>query len=140
MAKNVLKLNEEDKFDFLLFGIVCQLRDYRMCREINVKLELDLERQEDFDVFNNKRMEEQGFAFFKYDSEDEDQYCLVSNRGPKGLLIPEHKQIDFFLMIRQGRTQVDNVAVLNSLKEISIVLAAYELDLLNLKSRGNLLF
>lgn len=140
MAKTILKLNEEDKFDFLLFGIACQLKDYRLCREVNLKLDLKLIRQEDFDIYNNKRMEEQGFAFFKFDSKEEDQFCLVSNRGNKGFLIPEQKQIDYFLMIREGRTSMEDSNILSSLKEISIVLGAYKFDPLKLKSRDNLLF
>ncbi len=140
MAKNVLKLNEEDKFDFLLFGIACQMKDYRLSNEVNVKLKIKMTRREDFDIYNNKRMEEQGFAFFQYDSKEEDQYCLVSNRGPKGLLIPEQKQIDYFLMIRPGRTMMDDTEIINALKEIPIVLGAYVFDILKLKSRGNLVF
>ncbi|MBP6335180.1 MAG: IPExxxVDY family protein [Bacteroidia bacterium] len=140
MAKNVLKLNEEDKFDFFLFGISCQHKDYRLCREINLALEVEMTRRDDFDIYNNKRMEEQGFAFFRYDTEDEDQFCLVSNRGPKGLLIPEQKQIDYFLMIKPGRMRIDENEIQNSLKSISIVLAVYMLDVLKLKSKGNLVF
>lgn len=140
MAKNVLRLEEEDKYDFFLFGIACQLKDYRICREINLKLELKMTRRDDFDIFNNKRMEEQGFAFFQFDSEEEDQFCLVSNRSPKGLLIPEQKQIDYFLMIRPGRMKVDEVQILTDLKEIPIVLAVYKLDVFKLKSKANLVF
>ncbi|HNS13114.1 MAG TPA: IPExxxVDY family protein, partial [Bacteroidia bacterium] len=115
MAKSVLKLNEEDKFDFMLFGIACQMKDYRLSNEVNVKLKIKMTRRDDFDIYNNKRMEEQGFAFFRFDSKEEDQYCLVSNRCPKGLLIPEHKQIDYFFMIRPGRTMMDDAEIVNTL-------------------------
>jgi hypothetical protein len=140
MAKNVLRLDEEVKYDFILFGIICQMRNYRLCREINIILNVKMTRREDFDIFNSKRMEEQGFAFFQFDTVDEDQYCLVSNRGPKGLLIPEQKQIDYFLMIRPGRMRIDENEILLALKECPIILAAYELDVLKLKSKGNLVF
>ncbi len=140
MAKVVLKLIEEDKYNFFLFGISCQLKEYRLCREVNLKLGVKMTRREDFDIFNNKRMEEQGFAFFRYDNDAEDQFCLVSNKGIKGLLIPEQKQIDYFLMIRPGRTRIDENEILTALKEISIILGAYKFDVLNLKSRDNLIF
>lgn len=140
MAKSVLKLVEEDKFDFMLYGISCQLKDYRLCREINLKLDVKFTRQDDFDIFNNKRMEEQGFSFFQYETPEEDQYCLVSNRGPKGLLVPEQKQIDFFLMIRPGRRKIEESEILRQLKEIPIILGVYQLDILKLKSKSNLVF
>lgn len=140
MAKSVLKLEEDIKFDFLLFGIACQFKDYRLTNEINQKLSIKLTRRDDFDIFNNKRMEEQGFAFFQFDSVEEDQYCLVSNRSPKGLLVPEQKQIDYFLMIRPGKMRIDENEILIAIKEIPIILAAYKLDIMKLKSKGNLVF
>lgn len=63
MAKTILKLKEEDHFDFLLFSIICQQKDYRLCRELNLKLDIRLQREEDYKVFNGKRMEDQEFAF-----------------------------------------------------------------------------
>src|SRR5436190_4594828 len=33
MAKTVLKIDDEDQFDFILIGIVCHHKDYRLCHE-----------------------------------------------------------------------------------------------------------
>ncbi len=43
-------------------------------------------------------------------------------------------------MIRPGRMRVEETEILNALKEISIVLAAYKLDVHKLKSKDNLIF
>jgi hypothetical protein len=83
MAKTILKLKEEDHFDFLLFSIICQQKDYRLCRELNLKLDIRLQREEDYKVFNGKRMEDQEFAFFRFITPEEDEYYLVSNRCSK---------------------------------------------------------
>lgn len=140
MAKTVLKLDENEQFDFLLFGIVCQQKDYRLCRELNIKLDVELDRQEDYTVFNNKRMEDQGFSCFRYTSPDEDDYLLVANKGTKGLLVPEQKQMDYFLMVRPGMTKTDVTSIGTALKEIRMVLGVYPLEIKKLKSREYLVF
>jgi hypothetical protein len=138
MAKNVLRLNTDDQYDYLLVGLVCQHRDYRLCRELNILLEIEMTRQDDYMIFSNKRMEDQGFAFFEFISEEEDQYCLLSNKGPRGLLIPEQKQIDYFMIVRPGRMRLDEAELINKLKEIPLVLAVARIDVKKLKSRENL--
>ncbi|REJ82835.1 MAG: IPExxxVDY family protein [Bacteroidetes bacterium] len=140
MAKTVLRLDDSDKFDFILIGIVCFHNDYRICREINISLDIKMVRMNDFDVFNNKRMETQGFAFFQYLSKEFDEFCLVANKNPKGILIPEQKQMDYFLMIRQGQHQYDSDELVHQLKNTNTVLGAYKLDVTQLKSKENLVF
>ena len=55
MAKTVLKFDTEEEFDFLLIGIVCQHKDYRLCHELNQKLELNLVREKDYEVNISRR-------------------------------------------------------------------------------------
>lgn len=140
MAKTILKLKEGDHFDFLLFGIVCQQKDYRLCRELNLKLEIRMHRAEDYQVFNGKRMEDQEFSFFRFITPEEDEYYLVSNKSQKGLLIPEQKQIDYFMIIRKGMSRIEEPTILSHLKEIRMVLGVYKLDVRSLKSKDNLVF
>ncbi|MBL0105673.1 MAG: IPExxxVDY family protein [Bacteroidetes bacterium] len=140
MAKTVLKLSNDDNYDFVLFGIVCQKKDYRLCREINLKLGLVLERKEDYAVFNNKRMEDHSFSFFEFVNDDEDRYNLISNRCQKGLLLPEQNQLDYLFVIRPEKVRIDDSALLAELKQISIVLGVFKLDPAKLKSKENLIF
>lgn len=140
MAKTIIKLKEEDNFDFLLIGIICQQKDYRLCRELNLKLDIRLQREEDYKIFNGKRMEDQEFSFFKYITPEEDEYYLVANRSLKGLLIPEQKQIDYFVIVRKGMSRIEEPLILAALKEIRMVLGVYKLEARNLKSKENLVF
>jgi hypothetical protein len=107
---------------------------------INKKLELNLSKQDEFTVFNNKRMEDQSFSFYEYINEEEDRYNLISNKSLKGFLIPEQNQIDFLFIMRLIRMRQDEQEVLMALKEIPIILGAYKLDAVKLKSRENLVF
>ncbi len=139
MAKNVLKYDNE-LFGFILVGIVSSFRDFQVCREINNFLELSLERCDDYMIQDNKRNAEVGFAFFSYLNEDEDQYFLISNKTEGGLLIPEQKQLDFFLLIKPGKSPIDGNETARSLKAITLLQAVFVLDVNKLKSKENLLF
>ena len=140
MAKNILKISEEDKFDFALIGIICHHRDYRLCMSLNNKLEINLSKQEEYVVFNNKRMEDQAFSFYEYVNEEDDRYNLISNKSLKGFLLPEQNQIDYLFLIRYVRMEVDATEILKQIKQIPIILGAYKLDTSKLKSRENLVF
>ena len=140
MAKNILKISEEDKFDFALIGIICHHRDYRICMSLNNKMEINLSKQDEYVVFNNKRMEDQTFSFYEYVNEEEDRYNLISNKSLKGFLLPEQNQIDYLFLIRYVRMEVDVTEILKRLKQIPIILGAYKLDTSKLKSRENLVF
>ena len=140
MAKTFIKLNEGVSFDFFLFGIICQHKDYRLCRELNRKLNLEMKREEDLDVFSSKRMENQSFSFFQFNNEEEDQFNLLANKSSKGLLLPEQKQMDYLFLVRPGRTKVDDQVIFDLLKEIPIVLGVYRLEAAKLKSKENLVF
>jgi len=140
VAKKILKISEEDKFDFTLIGIICHHRDYRLCMALNNKLEINLSKKDEYTVFNNKRMEDQFFSFYEYINEEDDQYNIISNKSLKGFLIPEQNQIDYLFLLRYVRGPVDDAEVIALLKEIPIILGAYKLETARLKSRENLVF
>jgi hypothetical protein len=139
-AKQILRLSDEVKYDFTLIGIVCNHRDYRLCMNLNNKLDINLSKQDEYSVFNNKRMEDQTFSFYEYVTEDEDRYNLISNKSLKGFLLPEQNQIDYLFLIRLIRMVPDEQELLTKLKEIPIILGAYKLEIAKLKSRDNLVF
>ena len=73
-------------------------------------------------------MEDQEFSFFRYINPEEDEYYLVSNRSVKGLLIPEQKQMDYFIIVRNGMSRIEDQTILSAIKQIRIVLGIYKLD------------
>jgi hypothetical protein len=140
MAKTIFKLENDDPFNFILIGIACQNRDYRLCHELNGKLGIELRRESDYEIFNGKRMEKVSFSFYRYETEEDDQYYLFSNKGKLGLLIPEQKQIDFYLMIKEQVKRMNEIELINRLKEVQVILGVFKTDPKKLKSRENLLF
>jgi hypothetical protein len=137
MTKFVLKL--EDDYDFYLIGLSCHHKDYRLCYELNKLLEIDLVR--DNDLIINKQKENASFSFSLYiDDENHREYYLIANKGTKGYLVPEQKTADFFLMVKGVIDESDRGHLVKEIKALDIVLAAYAVQVSELKSRENLLF
>lgn len=135
MAKTVLRFDTDEEFDFILIGILCQHRDYRLCHELNRQLEISLVRENDYEVNIAKRMNPALFSFFKFENEEQDKYYVFENKGMHSLLIPEQKKIDFFLMIRESFRRKNITELVTTIKQIPIILGAYSIDPLTLKSR-----
>ena len=135
MAKTILKFDADEEFDFLLIGIVCQHKDYRLCHELNRKLELDLIREKDYEVSIAKRMHPAMFSFFKFENDEQDLFYVFENKGKHALLVPEQKQIDFFLMIKECFRRHDINDIVSTIKQIPVVLGAYPIEVRTLKSR-----
>ncbi|MCX6274781.1 MAG: IPExxxVDY family protein [Bacteroidetes bacterium] len=135
MAKTILKFDTDEEFEFLLVGIICQHKDYRLCHELNRKLEINLVREKDYEVNIAKRMNPALFSFFKFENDEQDLFFVFENKGKHSILIPEQKQIDFFLMIKESFQRQNITELVNTIKQIPIVLGAYPIDPLNLKSR-----
>jgi hypothetical protein len=57
-----------------------------------------------------------------------------------GYLIPEKAQADYLLMIKDENYPISVSNVISSLKEITFVLTAFEIDVSTLKSKDNLIF
>lgn len=140
MAKTVLKLSNDDDYDFILIGIVCQHRDYRLCHELNRALNINLLKSEEYTVFNNKRMEDHAFSFYEFMNEEGDRFNLISNRCTKGFLIPEQKTIDYWFLIRPDKTRFEESELIASMKNIKVILGVYRQEVVKLKSKDNLIF
>lgn len=140
MAKHILKTDNSAAYDFMLFGIVCQSRDYKLCFEINRVMNLSLERGDDFEVSLNKGKDKIKTSRFEYRDGFGNEYFVFTNKTLTGLLIPEHKSIDFFMMIREPAPQYEKAHVERQLRSIPVVLGAYYLEPEKLKTGDRLIF
>lgn len=135
MSKIVLKFDAEEEFDFLLVGIVCQHKDYRLCHELNQKLDLRLVRENDYAVNMTRRMNPAMFSFFRFENDEQDVFYVFENKGRHAVLVPEQKQMDYFLMIKECFKRHNVTDLVNSIKQIPVVLGAYSIEARTLKSR-----
>jgi hypothetical protein len=138
---NKFKLEIEYDYDFVLIGICSHEKDYRICWAINQKLDFDLKKTEDLEIKEKKQAEPSLFSMYVHENPEEYvEYYVIANRGANGMLVPEQKQADYFLMIRGTITDGQVESIIKQLREISMVLTAYEIDPTQLKSKHNLLF
>jgi hypothetical protein len=101
MDKIRISLNDEEP-EFRLIGISCHQKDYRAAWAVGLALEVELERQENWEVMLKRK--DAGlpgsFGYFRYDSEDE-SYSLIANKSENGTLLPELTRFDYILLIYQ---------------------------------------
>lgn len=135
------RLDIEYDYDFLLAGISCHEKPYRLCWAVNRALELNMERTESLQIALKKNEKPSSFPLFiEENTQNDTATMLVSNRGDLGLLIPEQHQADYFFIARGPYTDADHDRMLAELKKISFVIMSYRLDPETLKSKQNLLF
>ena len=139
MAKSILKI-DDDEYDFILIGISSGFRDFRVCREVNTSLGLDLCRMEDYTVFDRKRDSDLAFPFFEFVNEHEDRFYIIGNKSDGALLIPEQRQLDFFLLVKPGMSPFDRSEIVKTLNKVPQFQGAFPIDVMSLKSKENLLF
>ena len=135
-----LTLDLEYDFDFLLIGISCHSADYRLSWSLNKHFEIDLERLKDIDFQLDKKT--QGFfSFYAFDDEESHTTInLISNRCSEGYLIPEMKQMDYFVQYWGPFSDEEFEDFNQQIRGLSVVLTSLIIDPLELKSKHNLLF
>lgn len=138
MSKLVLEV--EYDFDFALFGVSSHVANYRLAWGMNQLFEIDLERVSDIDLsFGPKK--KGNFSLYRFDDEEcYTTFHLISNRCSVGYLIPELKQIDYFVQYWGPMSDNELTLFKDQLRDIPSVLASMEIDPMELKSRNNLLF
>lgn len=139
MKKTTLEV--ENDYDFVLLGISCHIKDYRLCWALNKYLGTDFEKAEDFEIKNKKSIETAAFSQYIYDVEEQyKSYTLLSNRSIAGSIIPEQKQADYLLVLKGNFSDDDINNLTLQINSIDFVLTVFEIDVSTLKSKQNLLF
>ncbi|MFZ5553705.1 MAG: IPExxxVDY family protein [Bacteroidota bacterium] len=135
------QLDVDYDYDFDLVGISSHARDYRLCWALNQKLGLQLaKKKEDLDNKPKKQSEFSIHSLYEYyHEEDHVEYQLLENRSGNSLIIPEYKQADYLLLLRNNHA-VNTEQMIASIREIELVLTAYRIDVPTLKSKENLIF
>ena len=155
------KILVDDFYDdtYILFGIHCNLEDYRIAFLLNKHLNIRLTRlNKDLDF------EYVTASYAMYEWEDELQHItwnMVSNMckteesslvSSGSLfteqtkitktynLLPEHKEVNYLLKIDYEAKPVNEKRVLSQLQKVPQIITAYSIDVSQLKSRDNLIF
>ncbi len=137
MARLVLDIKYD--YDFILVGIACHHKEYRLCHDLNNLLSTSMARLTDLELVDKKN-HVLAFTHYAFQNSDGDQYDLLGNKCPKGFLLPEHKQFDYLLMVNMVSDSLSESELLKTLKLSKLVLAAFAVEAHKLKSKENLIF
>lgn len=162
MAKHVLKL--ADDYDFVLIGISSHEKEYRICWALNNKFNFEFKKVDSLEIKGKKQETPSFFSLFKYEDQDEFvEYFVIANlsesksveakkytlfkenakesaSSENEFLIPEHKNMNYFFVIK-GEIAADAIKeTIKKIKEIDLVLTAVHIDVAQLKSKQNLIF
>ena len=138
MAKSV-KLSIKPSFDFILIGIVSSEPIYKISYLINSKLNLNLKEHEAVKIFNQKLNGLQRFEFFNsFNTETEESFELIRNKGAQGVLIEEQKQVDYWFKIENSF--LSESEIISSLKTIKNISLTFGVKPDSLKSKNKLIF
>ncbi|MGB5262941.1 MAG: IPExxxVDY family protein [Lutimonas sp.] len=154
----ILSIDFEYDHDYTLLGIHTPLEDFRLAFLINDKLELKLRKyKEDLDLY--LKNEKSSFSIYIFDDTHKMMtWSLITNKNItketsisqsgnlfddppiQSYLIPEKKQVDFFLKMDSQLAYEETKELINKIKTINQIVTLYTIDPNDLKSRDNLIF
>ena len=134
-------LKFEIDFDFILIAVTCSLKDYRICYLINKYLNFSFTRSEDLELDIGVAGKPVLFSLFHFSWETtETDFYFIANKGSDGYLVPEMREADYFIIIKNYIDDDDLENIISALNKIPEIVAAVKIDPKKIKSRENLLF
>jgi hypothetical protein len=134
MGLKRLKINSET--DAFVLAISCHQKSIKFAWEINRALNCELQAIQDYqdNIYFIQQLD--GHAYFNWTNPSERfTLHLVSNHGEKSLLVPDQKQIDYFLVITGFYEELDFDDALKKIKQIESVLTAFPVTLDKVKTK-----
>lgn len=140
MKKNKLLIDYE--YDFSLFAILSDVKEYRLAWQINQALHIRLVKAKDiyFDFLNQQNLIVSNYKF----ATEHTTFRLLRNKsvqeGSSSFLIPELSRFDYLAMLQGTGDFFEGVDVENALKALPSVQYLSHIDINQLKSKENLIF
>ncbi len=134
-------LSVENTIDFDLIGICTNHSDYRLAWGLNQALRSEFAKSDEPFIIQSKKgmkISEHSFHFW-FDEVNQTECFLIKNKSEGKFLIPEKSQIDFFYIIRENQVIVVE-EVLDKIKKINSVVAAFQFDSSSIPSCDLLIF
>jgi hypothetical protein len=136
------KLQIEPTFDFELLGIVSPIREYRMAWLVNQELEINLVKADDLELefLNSEKLEiAQYFLSLPHGFIQLLKNKALNSAQQLAYLIPELKNLDYFLLVQDETEQLDLSNFMEKLSRNPLVQSIVRIDISKLKSKENLL-
>jgi hypothetical protein len=124
--------------EVMLVGISSHVNDYRLCWALNRQLGINLVRRSTDIVEPGPRTAAHFAAFDHTDADTNARYTLVNNHGEDAILLKEQRQSDYFLLVDRA-APIASAELLQQVRQSDFVLAAYPLDIQDLRAGHKLL-
>ena len=133
MVKKIeIDINYDDAF--IMLGIVSTNPDYQLTHFINKALGIHFSKYEDF-LFNESGKKKHPYSWYYCFSEElKTKAYLIGNYHRTKKLLPEYKQIDFFIILENNNDTTQLNDIVNALRSIKKVTAVFKLDLGKIKN------
>ena len=163
MGKHTLEI--EYDYDFVLIGISSHEKDYRLCWMMNNKLGLELAKANSLEIKGKKQDTPSFFSLFTYENPEAFmEYAVIANwseskslvinedslfdadkikdrnHSENEWLIPEHKQMNYFFIIKGEIEEKEINEIIKKIKELDVVQTGIRIDATQLKSKQNIIF
>ena len=121
--KTTYVLSESIEIDATAFGINSHEKDYKLCWHINKGLSVFFKKEQ-----HSKQISKKTFTVFstKYDGR---HLSLIKNQGKEGFLMPQKKNIDYFMTIEPRLNPLQIEQFVKKLNKVSKILLTFEIDL-----------
>lgn len=141
MGKTTLLLDENHVTEFGLLAIACHEPDYRACWILNQALNVALVRVEDLNPADTVEKAESGFSRFHFlNPAGGFELDLISNHSANRILLPVHKNVDFFLKI-SGEERIMNLKeMIPILRRAEGILTVFEIPLKDRRTKQAFIF
>ena len=124
------KIDNENEIDFLILAVNSHSKSYKLCWEINKKLNTNFIKTKNHP---HPQKKDQNFERFTYtDKHTQTQYNILSNRSETGYLDPKNKSINYFLIVQGGI--YNSKKIIENLNQIEDVLLVFDLHLSKINS------
>lgn len=138
------KLEAEFDYDFLLFGIISAIKEYKLAWLLNSQLDVQLDKVKDIEI---EFLKSQNLIISNYLYETEHSNLrLLKNKSMdqiednSAFLVPELKRFDYFLIIRGFEDTFASLDLKNKISSIPKVQHVQNFSIEKLKSKENLIF
>lgn len=136
MAKKVLKVSYD--YNLILIGIVTTLSDYRFCWFLNKHSGFDFIKSDDL-ILENPNGSDSFYTRYESESQPgEPHYILIANKGNPTHFLPEKKELDFLLVVKDAQQKNDfQTKLISKIRSTELIDAVLGIELSTLKSRDN---
>ncbi len=127
MPKKSFRPDTLDYTNVSFFGIVGQMPDYKVAHKLNRAMGMRFRKVPDLPVYTNNHTVICSLYFFT-DENFRIKYFLLKNKNQTGILAPELKNIDYFLLAEEFTNHQRSREFLQKMRAISGILAVLEIS------------